>query len=47
MKSYYDIDENSNGAILKKAREKYSKQNNIKFGQKELAERLGVSMRLC
>lgn len=46
MKSYYDIDENSNGAILKKAREKYSKEFG-KMGQKELAEYLGVSMRLC
>lgn len=43
MKSYIEIDENSNGAILRKAREDYSKRNNINFGQKELAEYLGIA----
>ena len=42
MKRYEDIDENSNGATLKKAREDYAKRNNMKFGQKELANYLGV-----
>lgn len=44
MKSYENIDENSYGAILKKARENYAKKNNIKFGQKELAEYLGIGI---
>ncbi len=43
MKDYIEIAEDSNGAILKKAREDYAKSNNIKFGQKELAQYLGLS----
>lgn len=44
MKSYEEIDENSNGTILKRAREDYAQRNNIKFGQKELAEYLGIGI---
>lgn len=43
MKNYEEIAPNSYGAILKKARGDYSKRNNIKLGQKELAQKLGIA----
>lgn len=42
MKNYIEINEDSNGAILKKAREDYAKKNNKKFSQNNLAQKLGV-----
>lgn len=44
MKRYEELDNNSYGAILKKAREDYAKKNGIKFGQKQLAEYLGTGI---